>query len=54
MKFYYDTKPLYLETDPSSIGLGAALLQTWEGTTCQIDMVPKKQFYIPKYLLAKA
>ena len=28
MKFYDDTKPLYLETAVSSIGLGAALLQT--------------------------
>ena len=28
MKFYNDTKPLYLETDTSRVGLGAALLQT--------------------------
>ena len=28
MKFYNDTKPLYLETDASGVGLGAALLQT--------------------------
>ena len=37
--FYNDTRLLYLETDASSIGLGAALLQTQEGTTCQKDMV---------------
>ena len=35
MKFYGDTKPLYLETGASGVGLGAALLQTQEGTTCQ-------------------
>ena len=40
MKFYDDTTPFYLETDASGVGLGAALLQTWEGTTCQKDMVP--------------
>ena len=28
MKFYDDTKPIYLETDTSSIGLGAAVIQT--------------------------
>ena len=39
MKFYDDTKPLYLKTDASGVGLGAALLQMWEGTTCQKDMV---------------
>ena len=39
MKFY-DTKLLYLEADTSGVGLGAALLQTQEGTTFQKDMVP--------------
>ena len=34
MTFYDGTKPLYLETDASSVDLGAALLQTQEGTTC--------------------
>ena len=40
-KFYDDTKPLYLETDASGVGLSAALLQRHEGTTCQKDTVPK-------------
>ena len=33
IKFYDDTKSLYLETDASGVGLGAALMQTWEGAT---------------------
>ena len=33
------SKPLYLETGESGVGLGAALLQTQEGTTCQKDTV---------------
>ena len=31
MKFYDDTKPLYLETDASGVGLGVALLQLHKG-----------------------
>ena len=38
MKFYNDTKPLYLETDASGVGLGAALLQLCDNTTCQKGM----------------
>ena len=32
IKFYDEPQPLYLETDASGIGLGAALLQTRDGT----------------------
>ena len=34
MKFYDDTKPLYLETDASGIGLEAALLQLRDNMGC--------------------
>ena len=40
MIFYDDTKLLYLETDASRVGLGAVLLQLYEGTTCQKDVAP--------------
>ena len=39
MKFYDDAKPLYLETDVSGVGLGAALLQIHKGTACQKGVV---------------
>ena len=38
MKFYDETKPLYLKTDASGIGFGTALLQTRDGTTCPKDI----------------
>ena len=34
MKFYHETKPLYIETDASGVDLGAALLQTRSNTSC--------------------
>ena len=40
MKFYDDTKPLYLETDASGVGLGVALLQLCNNTACQKGMAP--------------
>ena len=40
IKFYDDTKPLYLEIDVSGVGLGAALLQLCDNTGCQRDVVP--------------
>ena len=40
MNFYSETKPLYLETDMSGIGLEATLLQTRNGATCLRNMAP--------------
>ena len=40
MKFYDDTKPLYLETDVSGVGLAAALLQLCNNIACQKGMAP--------------
>ena len=34
MKFYDETKLLYIETDESGVGVGAALLQTTDNMTC--------------------
>ena len=47
MKFYDDSKPLFPETDTSSVGLGTAILQTHDGTTCQKDMVPDNTILHP-------
>ena len=47
MKFNDDTKPLYLETDASGVGLGAALLQLCNDTTCQKDRAPDNIILCP-------
>ena len=47
MKFYDETKPLYLETDASRIGLGAGLLQTRDDTACPEDIAPDNTILRP-------
>ena len=47
MKFYDDTKPLYLETDMFGVGLGAALLQLRDNTGCQKDTAPDNTILCP-------
>ena len=54
MKVYDDSKYLYLETDASGVGLGTALLQTWEGTTCQKDKVPDNTTLHPLAFASKS
>ena len=39
MKFHDETKLLYIETDASGVGLGAALVQTRSNTSCPRDEV---------------
>ena len=54
MKFYDDTKPLYLETDTSRVGLGVALLQMHEGTACQKDVAPNNATLHPIVFAGKS
>ena len=54
MKFYDDTRLLYLETDASRVGLGVALLQMHKGTTCQKDTVPNNTILCPIAFASKS
>ena len=47
IKFYDEPKTLYLEADASGIGLGTALLQTRDGTTCPKDIAPDSTILWP-------
>ena len=53
MKFYKDTKLLYLKTDASGIGLGAALLQLRDKTTCQTHIAPDNTVLSPTAFASK-
>ena len=54
MKLYNDTKPLYLETDESGVGLGAALLQLHDNMISQKDMVPENTILCPIAFASKS
>ena len=47
MKFYDNTKLLYLERDASEVGLAAALLQLCDSMTCHKDMAPDNTILHP-------
>ena len=53
MKFYDDAKPLYLGTDVSGFGLGAALLQLFNNTACQKGMAPENTKFAQLHLPVK-
>ena len=54
MKFYDGTKPLYLETDASGVGLGVALLQMHKGTACQKDVACNNTILCPIAFASKS
>ena len=54
MKLYDKTKPLYLETDASGIGLGVTLLQMRDGATCPKDITPNKTILRPIVFVSKS
>ena len=54
MKFYEDTKLLYLETDASRVGMGAALLQLHDNTMCHKDMAPDNTILCPIAFVSKS
>ena len=54
MKFYDDTKLLYLETDASRIGLRAALLQLHDNTACQKGTAPNNTILCPITFASKS
>ena len=54
MKFYDNSKPLYLETDASGISLGAALLQLCDNTVCQKGLAPQNITLCPIAFTSKS
>ena len=54
MKFYDDTKPLYIETDVSGVGLEGALLQTRNNTNFHGDEVQDNSILRPTALARKS
>ena len=54
MKLYDETKPLYIETDASEVGLDAALLQTRSNTSFPRNKVPHNSILRPIAFASKS
>ena len=54
MKFYDETKPLYIETDAHGVGLGAALLQTRCNTNFHRDNIIGNSILMPTAFSSKS
>ena len=54
MTFYNETKPLYIETDMSQVGLGANLLQTRHNMSCHRDVMPDNSILRPIAFTSKS
>ena len=54
MKFYNKTKPFYIETYASWVGLEAALLHTRDNVTCHRDEVPGNSILTPIAFASRA
>ena len=54
MKFYNASKPLYLDTDASHIGLGVNVLQMQEGMNCRCEKVPNNAALCPIAFASKS
>ena len=54
MKFYNDSKPLYLETDASGVSHGAAMLQLCDNMACQKGLAPNNIILHPIAFASKS
>ena len=49
IKYYDETKLIYIEMDASGVGLGATLLQTRNSSSCAKDEVPDNSILRPMH-----
>ena len=54
MKFYDDTKLLYLKIDASGVSLGASLLQLRDNMNCPKDTAPDNTILCPIAFASKS